>query len=66
MGEKCCSICGKSYPTAHFDYGGRTNRSYCQSCSAIDHRLRKEAKRAGKDPRELLAAWRAEMRRQWK
>lgn len=64
--EKACSICGKSYPAAHFDYGARTNRSYCQSCSAIDHGLRNEAKRAGKDPSEFVAAWREVMRRQWK
>jgi len=30
---KGCSICGRTFPRSHFEYGGRTDRSYCQQCS---------------------------------
>lgn len=32
-GGKSCSICGKWFRAAEFEYGNRTNRSYCCSCS---------------------------------
>ena len=34
--RKCCSICGKSYPTTEFSYGNRENRSYCRACDKAE------------------------------
>jgi hypothetical protein len=30
--EKQCSICGTVFPIEEFNYGGRTNNSYCKEC----------------------------------
>jgi hypothetical protein len=34
--QKACSICGVSFPRAEFDYGNRSNRSYCQACNSAE------------------------------
>lgn len=34
--DKACSICGKSYPAAEFNYGKRENRSYCRVCDKAE------------------------------
>jgi hypothetical protein len=34
--QNSCSICGVSFPHLEFSYGGRENRSYCQSCNKLD------------------------------
>ena len=58
--EKLCSICGKLFDIAEFDYGNRTNRSYCRECN----RTEKAAYAAG--GKEGAAKFRDEMRAKWK
>jgi hypothetical protein len=57
--RKSCSICGKTYPSEHFTYGNRENRSYCQSCN------RQERAAYSRGGTEAARAFRDEMRRKW-
>lgn len=58
--RKSCSICGKSYSSSEFNYGGRENRSYCGACNKADHAAR--AQGGAEAARQL----RAEQQGKWK
>ena len=63
---KQCSICGKSFPQSHFDYGGKVSNSYCRDCNREDRRIRSSNGGSGESARAAVARWRSEMQARWK
>jgi len=60
MEQKACSICGRSFPAAEFNYGNREDRSYCRACDKSE----KAAYSAG--GKEAARQFREEQREKWR
>jgi len=58
--RKACSICGVSFHRSEFEYGNRSNRSYCRACNKAE----REAYSLG--GAEAARAFRDEQRLKWK
>lgn len=60
--NRTCSMCDGIFPSEHFHYGRRPNRSYCQVCNRGDKRARNEALKEGRDPIEAARAYKESRR----
>ena len=54
-GSKPCSICGARFPRSEFEYGNKSNRSYCRECDKLEKKAYADGgKEAARDFREKM------------